>query len=129
MTYYTEELKRIKAMCFSNEEQVEMAVNTKRYLDIHFASEINLTQLAQLRYTSKYHLIRVFKRYYGLTPRQYLIDKRIEKARAMLKAGESVSDTCFLVGYDSVQSFSHLFKAKSGMSPSAYRRATFDKSK
>jgi len=129
MNYYIQELHRIKEICFSNKIQIDIAVNTKRYIDINFYKEINLNLLAHLQLTSKYHLIRVFKKYYGITPRQYLINKRIEKAKKYLKAGKSVSDTCYTVGFESINSFSNLFKAKTGMPPSIYRRATFDKSK
>lgn len=129
MNYYIREVKRIKEICFSNQIQLDIAVNTKRYIDSNFEKAINLNLLAHLRFTSKYHLIRVFKRYYGVTPRQYLIDKRIENAKKLLKRGASVSDTCYTVGFESVNSFSNLFKAKTGMAPSRYRKATFDKSK
>jgi len=129
MTYYIQELKRIKRTCFSNKVQVDIAVNTKRYIDTNFDKEISLDLLAHLRFTSKYHLIRVFKKYYGITPRQYLINKRVEKAKIFLKAGKSVSDTCYTIGFESINSFSNLFKTKTGISPSIYRKATFDKSR
>ena len=129
MTYFLQEVERIKKICYSNQAQIDLAVNTKRYIDKHFDQEINLDLLAHLHITSKYHLIRVFKRYYGTTPRQYLINKRIEMAKKELKTGKSVSDTCYAIGFDSLNSFSNLFKAKTGMSPSVYKRATFDKSK
>ena len=129
MNYYAQELKRIKGICFSNQVQIDIAVNTKRYIDTNYDKEINLDLLAHLQFSSKYHLIRVFKKYYGITPRQYLINKRIEKAKNLLKSGKSVSDTCHTIGFDSIHSFSNLFKAKTGVPPSLYRRATFDKSK
>ena len=129
MNYFAQELERIKGICFSNKVQLDMAINTKRCIDTNFDKKLNLDLLAHLQFTSKYHLIRVFKRYYGITPRQYLINKRIEQAKKNLMSGKSVSDTCYTVGFESVNSFSNLFKAKTGMSPSMYRRATFDKSK
>lgn len=129
MTYYIQELKRIKETCFSNKVQIDLAVNTKRYVDTNFEKEISLDLLAHLHLTSKYHLIRVFKKYYGITPRQYLINKRIEHAKKLLQSGKSVSDTCYAIGFESINSFSNLFKAKTGMPPSVYRRATFDKPK
>jgi len=129
MSYYIQEVKRIKGICFSNKIQLDIVVNTKRYIDTNFNKEINLDLLAHLQFTSKYHLIRVFKKYYGITPRQYLINKRIEKAKENLASGKSVSDTCYTIGFESINSFSNLFKAKTGMPPSIYRRATFDKSK
>lgn len=129
MNHYIQELKRIKGICFSNKIQIDLAVNTKRYIDTNFGTAINLELLARLLFTSKYHLIRVFKKYYGVTPRQYLINKRIEQAKKILKTGKSVSETCYSVGFESIHSFSNLFKAKTGMAPSIYKRATFDKSK
>ena len=129
MNHFIQELKRIKEICFSNKIQIDIAVNTKRYIDTNFNKEINLDLLSHLQFTSKYHLIRVFKKYYGITPRQYLINKRIEKAKKYLKTGKSVSDTCYTIGFESINSFSNLFKAKTGMPPSIYRRATFDKTK
>lgn len=129
MNYYIREVERIKGICFSNRVQIDIAVQTKRYIDTNFDKEINLDLLAELQFVSKFHLIRVFKRYYGITPRQYLINTRIENAKKRLKSGESVSDTCYYVGFGSINSFSNLFKAKTGMSPSNYGRATFDKPK
>lgn len=127
MTYYIQELNRIKKSCFSNKIQLEIAINTKRYIDTNFATDINLDLLAHLRFTSKYHLIRVFKKYYGITPRQYLINKRIKEAKKRLEAGRTVSDTCYDIGFESINTFSNLFKTKTGKSPSAYKRATFNK--
>lgn len=129
MTYYIKELERIKRICFSNKIQTDIAIHTKSYIDTNFDQEINLDVLTRLRFTSKYHLIRVFKKYYGITPRQYLINKRIEIAKKKLKSGKSVSDTCYSIGFDSISSFSNLFRAKTGITPSVYKRATFNKLK
>jgi AraC-like DNA-binding protein len=129
VNYYILEVEKIKGICFSNKIQIDTAVKTKRYIDTNFGKEINLDLLAHLQCTSKYHLIRVFKKYYGFTLRQYLINKRIEKAKQYLKSGKSVSDTCYTIGFQSIHSFSTLFKAKTGIPPSIYRKATFDKSK
>lgn len=129
MNRYIQELERIKEICFSNQIQIDLAVNTKKYIDANFNKALNLDVIAHLQFTSKYHLIRVFKKYHGITPRQYLINKRIERAKEILKSGKSVSEACYEIGFESVTSFSHLFKTKTGKSPSVYRRATFDKSK
>lgn len=48
--------------------------------------------------------------------------------KKMLTTGQAVSDTCYKVGFVSINSFSNLFKAKTGMAPSIYRKAIFDKS-
>ncbi len=128
MSHYSQELERIKGICFSNQVQMDIAIHTKRYIDTNFDQEIKLDLLAHVQCISKFHLIRVFKKYYGITPRQYLIHKRIEQAKKILKTGKRVSETCYLVGFESLNSFSILFKAKTGIPPSVYRRATFNKS-
>ena len=125
MNHYIQEVKRIKGICFSNKVQIDLAVNTKKYIETNFDKEINLDFLAQSLFTSKFHLIRIFKKYYGVTPRQYLINKRIEKAKEILKSGISVSETCYTIGFESITSFSNLFKAKTGISPSVYKKSNF----
>ncbi len=128
MNYFIKEVNKIKMLCFSNKAQIDIAVNTRRYINSNFGEEIRLDQLAHLQHTSKYHLIRLFKRYYGITPHQYLINIRMEEAKKLLNKGNSISDTCYKVGFESINSFSNLFKTKTGKSPSEYRKAIFDKS-
>jgi AraC-like DNA-binding protein len=128
MTFYESEINRIKDICFSNDKQLETVIATKNFIDNHFDQELNLDFLSHIRFTSKYHLLRLFKKYYGLTPRQYLIDKRIAAAKEQLKKGTSVTETCFAVGFESLGSFSTLFKAKIGKSPSEYQKEQFSRS-
>jgi AraC-like DNA-binding protein len=74
-------------------------------------------------------MLRLFKKYYGQTPRQYLIDKRIEKSKEQLKIGISVTETCFAVGFESLSSFSNLFKTKTGKSPTEFQKEQLSISK
>ena len=67
-------------------------------------------------------MLRLFKKYYGQTPRQYLIDKRIHKSKEHLINGMTVTETCFAVGFESLGSFSTLFKTKTGKSPTEFRK-------
>ena len=127
MTTYVQKLQEIRRESFSNEVQLSLALNAKNYLDNHYDQDINLRSLAHIQLTSPYHLIRIFKQYFGITPRQFLIDKRIQQAKIALKNGKSVSEACYDVGFQSVQSFSRLFKEKTGGTPSSYRKAIFDK--
>ena len=122
MTYYEEELHRIKGICYSNQWQLDTVIATRNYIDNHFDEDLNLNVLAQIRFTSKYHLLRMFKRYYGQTPKQYLTQKRIEKAKEYLRAGRSVTETCLAVGFESPPSFSILFKNKTGQSPIDFQK-------
>ncbi len=128
MTFYQSEINRIKQICYSNEGQLQTVIGMRNYIECNFDKELNLELLSRVRLTSKFHLLRLFKKYYGQTPRQYLIDKRIEKAKAYLKEGMSVSETCYAVGFESPSSFSTLFKKKTGHPPSDFKKEQFSQS-
>ncbi len=128
MTFYEKEINRISDICYSNEKQLETVIETKNYIDNNFYNDLSLNVLSYTRFVSKYHLLRLFKKYYGLTPRQYLIDKRIEKSKENLKKGMTVTETCFAVGFESVGSFSALFKIKTGKSPAQFQKEQLSRS-
>jgi len=129
MTFYQSEIIRIRSICYSNKAQVQTVIGTRHYIDNNFDKELNLNLLSHIRFTSKFHLLRLFKKYYGQTPKQYLTDKRIEKAKELLIKGTSVTETCFATGFDSPSSFSTLFKYRVGLPPTEFqKRATFTKS-
>ena len=128
MTYYFKEITRINSICCSNKGQLETVIGTRHYINNNFDKELNLDLLSHIRYTSKFHLLRLFKRYYGQTPKQYLIDKRIEQAMELLKKGTNVTETCFDIGFESPSSFTTLFKSRVGLTPTEFqKRATFTK--
>ncbi len=129
MTFYETEIERIRNICYSNDKQIETVIATRNFIDNNFEKDLKLDFLSHIRYTSKYHLLRLFKRYYGLTPRQYLMDKRIEKSKENLKQGMTVTETCFAVGFESLGSFSKLFKTKTGKSPSVFQKEQLSRSK
>lgn len=95
-------------------------VQAKLFIDSNYADNINLNNIADEAYFSKFHFIRLFKKVYDKTPHQYLIKMRIEKAMQLLRAGIPVSDTCYAVGFESLSSFSGLFKRIVGITPSSY---------
>ena len=97
-------------------------VQAKLYMDAHFKEPIDLDNIAEEAHFSKFHFIRLFDRTYGKTPHQYLIALRIDKAKAMLAEGRSVSDICLEVGFDSLSTFSGMFRRIVGMPPSAYQK-------
>jgi AraC-like DNA-binding protein len=128
MTYYHKEIIRIESLCYSNKGQIETVIGTRHHINNNFDKELNLDLLSHIRFTSKFHLLRLFKRYYGQTPKQYLTDKRIERAKELLAQGTNVTETCFDIGFDSPCSFSTLFKSRVGVTPSEFqKRATFTK--
>ena len=128
MEFYQKEVHRLKKLLYSNESQISTVIGIRNYIENNYDQDLNLDLIAHMRYVSKFHMIRIFKRYYGFTPHQYLTTIRIQKAKEFLLAGKSVSETCFLCGFESLSSFSGLFKRRTTFSPSAYKRAILEKS-
>jgi AraC-like DNA-binding protein len=95
-------------------------VQAKLFIDKHYAEPIDLNNIADEAYFSKFHFIRLFKTIYRKTPHQYLVSVRIEKAKELLKGNIPVSDVCYAIGFESLGSFSGLFKKMTGISPSTY---------
>src|SRR5688572_23467708 len=72
---------------------------------------------------SPFHFIRQFEALFGLTPHQFRIRARLDRAKLLLADGElSVTAVCMEIGFSSLGSFSDLFSRRVGASPSAYRR-------
>jgi AraC-like DNA-binding protein len=97
-------------------------VKAKLFIDKSFQDNIDLDNIADEAYFSKFHFIRLFKSIYNKTPHQYLTQVRIENAKHFLRLNYSVSDTCFMVGFDSITSFTGLFKKGEGKTPSEYQK-------
>ena len=95
-------------------------VHAKLFIDAHFSENLDIDNISDEAFFSKFHFIRLFKKAYDKTPHQYLTFVRIEKAKQLLQTNRSVSEVCFSVGFESVSSFSGLFKRMAGMSPSTF---------
>ena len=122
MNFYQHEINRISKICYKNEGQIKTVIRTKRFIENNFEKELNLDLLSEIQFTSKFHLLRLFKKYYGVTPMHYLIDRRIEKSKEHLTNGMAVTETCFAVGFESPSSFSTLFKNKIGIAPAEFQK-------
>jgi AraC-like DNA-binding protein len=91
-------------------------------MDRAYAGPLDVPALARRAGVSRAHFTRSFKLTFGETPHQYLMSRRMERAKSLLRAGElSVTDVCFAVGFSSLGSFSTQFRRFVGESPSAYR--------
>jgi len=128
MTHYENELDKIRSTVYSNEGQINTVIRIRNYIENNYEVNLNLDVLSNAHFVSKFHLIRLFKKYYGQTPRQYLIEKRIEKSKEHLINNVSVTETCFAVGFESLGSFSTLFKTKTGKSPTEFQKEQFSRS-
>ncbi|MEZ5380752.1 MAG: helix-turn-helix transcriptional regulator [Microthrixaceae bacterium] len=91
------------------------------FIDREYAQPLNVPAMASAALMSTAHFSRKFRAAYGETPYSYLMTRRIERAKALLRQGQSVTDTCVLVGCTSLGSFSASFAEIVGETPSHYR--------
>ena len=99
----------------------QRVVSAKLFIDDNYCEAIDLQEISSRAYLSRFHFHRLFTRIYRKTPHQYLTRKRIEKAKDLLAENKSVSDVCNEVGFESLGSFSVLFKKEIGFAPTYYR--------
>ena len=90
-------------------------------IDRAFAEPLDVPAIARAANMSPAHFSRKFGAAYGETPYSYLMTRRIERAKALLRQGMSVTDTCMAVGCTSLGSFSARFTEIVGETPSRYR--------
>ncbi|MFF3614595.1 helix-turn-helix transcriptional regulator [Streptomyces sp. NPDC002580] len=92
-----------------------------------YAEPLDMATLARAALMSAGHFQRSFKEAFGETPYTYLMTRRIERAKALLRRGDlTVTEVCFAVGCTSLGSFSSRFTELVGETPSAYRARPHD---
>jgi AraC-like DNA-binding protein len=91
-------------------------------MDREYAEPLDMAELARTAFMSAGHFQRRFRAAYGETPYGYLMTRRIERAKALLRRGDlTVTEVCLAVGCTSLGSFSSRFTELVGETPSAYR--------
>jgi AraC-like DNA-binding protein len=91
-------------------------------MDRDYARPLDVAALARAALMSTAHFSRQFRAAYGETPYAYLMTRRIERAKALLRGGElSATEACMAVGCSSLGSFSARFTQLVGETPTAYR--------
>ena len=101
----------------------QRVVRAKCYIDEHFAVHgLTLAHISSEAFLSPFHFLRLFKRMYACTPREYLNECRVREAQRLLVATDrAVADICFEVGFESVPSFTTLFRRMRAATPAGYR--------
>jgi len=91
-------------------------------MDREYHRPLDVAAIARAAFMSQAHFSRRFRAAYGETPHAYLMTRRIERAKALLRRGDlSVTEVCMAVGCTSLGSFSSRFTELVGVTPSAYR--------
>jgi len=108
----------------------ERIVQAKVYIDNNLDAVLDLANVSRQANFSPYHFHRLFTNLYHKTPHQYITFKRLQKAKELLeKEGVSITEVCNTVGFESLGSFSTLFKKNCGFAPLYYRNIAYLKQK
>lgn len=93
------------------------------YVETYMTTDIQLQDLAQLVGMSPFHFSRMFKQSMGISPHQYLIQQRLERAKRLLKNSDrAIIDIALECGFSSHSHLSKQFRQLTGMTPNAFRR-------
>ena len=113
-----------------NDHIYKRIVAAKLFIDDHFHEPINLGHICREACFSRYHFHRLFTRIYRRTPNQYLRLKRMEHAERLLADRSlSIMDVCNSVGFESIGTFSGLFKKEVGLAPNQFRHKLIHRKK
>src|SRR5438128_8680803 len=105
----------------------ERLCRARRFIDECYDLPLDLNEISKQACLSRFHFLRLFRDTFETTPHQYLIQRRIERAKELLRWKEmSVTDVCFEVGFESLGSFSALFHRCVGTAPVTYRKREMD---
>jgi len=117
------EMKRVQAAKPSTRAEIYKRLHyAKDLMDSCYMNNITLEQLATVACLNSAYFLRQFKKYFKITPYQYLIKKRLAVAKELLETQDNtVTDICYMVGYEDVTSFTKLFKQYFQLSPEKYR--------
>ena len=110
-------------------EDLRLFRRARDRIDRDYAKPLDVPALARTALMSPGHFSRCFRAAFGETPYNYLMTRRIERAKALLRRGDlTVTEVCFAVGCTSLGSFSTRFTELVGESPSTYRDRDHDDS-
>lgn len=94
----------------------------KNFLDSNYSENITLDTLAGITHMNKYYMAHAFTRYTGLSPINYLIQKRIQEGKSLLESTNySIAQISAMLGFSSQSYFSQAFKKATGRTPVQYR--------
>lgn len=113
----------LKEKYSENDIMNEKLSEVKQYIDAHFTEKISLEYLTEAFYISKYHLIRIFKKKYHKTITEYIIYRRINYAKRLLRfTNKSIEEISELTGFCDQNYFNKQFKKIEGITGSSYRK-------
>jgi AraC-like DNA-binding protein len=116
--------KNIRAIKVSTRLEIFKRIDgVREWMESNSSLTISLEDMAGIAHMNSQHFLRMFKQVHQVTPHQYLIELRLQKAKQLLHdTTDTVASICHAIGFESVYSFTHLFRKKFGLPPAAYRK-------
>ena len=106
----------------------DYVARTSDYIRANYALPISIESIASMLGIDRRYLSRIFLRETGVTPKEFLVRVRLNRAAELLETSScTVTETARSVGYDDVYNFSKIFKKKYGISPAHYRQRLFSR--
>lgn len=97
-------------------------LKTRQFIDRNYTRDLTIDRLATIANLSPFHFIRAFRVAFGQTPHQYLRDQRLARAKELLvTTPQPVTEICDQIGFQSLGSFSSLFRRVTGETPAEFR--------
>ncbi|HKO94929.1 MAG TPA: AraC family transcriptional regulator [Polyangiaceae bacterium] len=94
------------------------------FVEDHLGDNLSLPHLASLVGYSADHFARLFKRAFRLSPYQYILERRVERAKSMLRGrAHSIAEVAVICGFASQAHLHAAFRARTGLTPGAFRRS------
>lgn len=113
------QLQNVRAVkAITRHDLYRRVIKGRDFIDSKFTEILSIPAIAREATMSDFHFFRLFKNVFGITPHQYILQKRLSKAAELLQQGKSVSATALDCGFSDVFSFSKSFKKRFGYSPS-----------
>jgi len=102
-------------------ELLTQLIRAKNMMEEDLSRKVNIAALAKEATLSKFYFLRCFKNAFGLSPHQYILNKRLERSMELLNEGKwMVTDIAYLVGFNDIYSFSKSFKKHFNACPSHF---------
>ncbi|WP_411379956.1 AraC family transcriptional regulator [Pseudomonas sp. MPB26] len=121
VSYFTEVQQRLNPSDTPMREVNHKLERAAQYIREHCTQALKLEDICLAAELSPSYLIRAFKQYYGLTPHAFLVNQRIQFARAQLRQGELIADVALAAGFADQAHFQRTFKQHFAATPGQYR--------
>lgn len=122
VNYYNSCVEQLNRKIYGKDYLTRQVLAGKNFIDKHYSDPMDVKEMSRQAHLSKFHFIRLFKAYYGRTPYRYLIEVRMDGAKQLLRKGSSVSEASFASGFDSIPSFTRMFKKITGSTPGRFQQ-------